>query len=1098
MSGVASADLRGHSAALHDPVFPRFETTTYPLDDSKDLIEDVDCQSGILALLRRSGRLELRDMEEDRLVQRVLVRNPHRVFVHPSGSYVLTTASDGEVYVHDTYGARASASTQLHTENALGVFLQGSKGVVVGECVGWLPKDTLGTLPEEEATVSALNAASAHATPSPTPSSHATSRAVDWTCLMGADKGSAVFAVRVRTSTSNPSRLRITATVAWALPSPAASSLPTRSVIFELVGPRDCVLLISTTTHLHVALSSEVDTPAALFCALASGEVTLQTRTVPLYAGTASTAEANGQVRVFRSSPNAPPQSFVWNSATGVVHGVFHRPNADDIADENERLLFCGGCGLGHRSDTTAQEGTVSSNDSQTMGYVIDFARIAEQGYASSDLPIEKSLLPPATAPLAVIPTAFHMLLVYPKRCMILHHPPGLPWRSPADGVKNGTDACAPPTPTELLQRLRFDPFRTASPPTDLCGSVHDADTHKLLLFSRTNIWEVQIEDEAHQQWRVFFEHGCNANERLVLRKRFLDAACRLAFYSDAQRNLCQFYRAKFFLDSGATRHAIALFANCDWFEDVYALLTSYRNVNVRTAFVEARFRFLLDRLTSLDDWAPQLTTLFIILVLAKLDQITRSATASQQVAKAAEEELHEFLNSTVQRCGSFLTQKPVYGVIIQILEEQGRRESALLCAKALQQTRYVVSSYVAQHQYDEAVKVLATCYGSAAKLRPWYDYTSTLIRHRPVALITALLRVLTREARAGRVLPLSMERLIPSFVQYEVAMNEVPDNREHQVVVLLDQCIHRYDCASPAVHNYFVCLLAQTKDHDRLDDFISTSLFYDAGYALRACLEHGCIGAAVALYKHMHLFRDAVTTALYAPHHASSGAGSDVHDSTNAWPGFVTAEDTLRGLAGKMPQEDLKQLWMLTAEQALASHNVGAALAVVQESGGTLCTGDVLSRIEDASVVGDYRDAICEAFDAYALKKKQLCKTQDEVYETAEGVKKDLRQTRQQFGYLTASQRCPLCHRPLLQSSMPYFVYPTCGHVVHEACAVARLEAIGGLEAFLADDGIPPHVMDGVRDVRQLAQQDCVLCGEAVVVEVDMPLCVADASWTV
>ncbi|KAL7697067.1 hypothetical protein NQL31_007449 [Lotmaria passim] len=1095
MAQAASLDLRGHSAALRDPVFPRFEIATYPLDDSKDFIEDVDCQSGILAILRRSGRLELRDVAEDRSLQQTLVRNPHKVFVHPSGSHVLTTASDGEIYVHDTYGARTPASTQLQTANLLDTFLQGAQEVVVGECVGWLPRDSLGASPEDEATTAAdagVSAAPARVTPAFLPgAATAVARAADWTCLMGVNKGNVVFAVRVRISTSNPNRLKLTANVVWTLPSPAASSLPTRSVLFENVAPRGCVLLLSTTTQLHVASSSAVDTPAALFRLLDSGAATLQTRAVPLYAGTASIAEANGQVRVYRPSPAAPPQSFVWNSATGVVHGVFSRSVWGDMTDGNERLLFSDTCGLGCASASGTPEGRT-----------IDLARVVKQGNASDEPALDKSKLPPAAAPLVAVPTAFHMVVVYPKRCLVLHQPPGLSWRGPADSAAAGSDADANPTPSELIHRIRFDPFRAAPPAaSELCGAVHDVDAHKLLLFSRTHLWELQIEDETHQQWRLFLERGCDAAESLVMRKRLLDAASRLAFYSDAQRNLCQYYRAKFFLDSGAMQHAIAHFARCDWFEDVYALLTTYRNVNVRTAFVEARFRFLLDHLASLDDWAPQLTTLFVLLVLAKLDHITRSVTASAAVAAAAEEELRQFLNSTVERCRSFLLDKSVYEVVIRLLEEQGRRDSALLFAKTMQQTHYVVSSYVAQHKYDEAVKVLATCYGSTAKLQPWYDFTSTLIRHRPVALITALLRALSREARAGRVLPLQMERLIPSLVHYDVAMNEVAGNREHQVVVLLDQCIHRYDCASAAMHNYFVCLLAQTKDYDRLDDFISTSLFFDAGYALRVCLEHGCTGAAVALYKHMHLYRDAVTTALHAPSHRGdeSHSGDDEQDATsNAWPGLVTAEDTLRGLTGKVPREELKQLWLLTAEQALASHNVGAALAIVQQSCGVLHTEDVLRRVDDASVVSDFREAICETFDSYALRKKQLCKTQEEVYQTAEGVKKHLQQTRQQFGYITASQRCPMCHRPLVQSSTPYFVYPNCGHAVHEACAIARLEAMGGVEAFVADDGIAPNVTEGVCDVRELAQQDCVMCGEAVVVEVDTPLCVKDSSWTV
>ncbi|KAG5499240.1 hypothetical protein JIQ42_04053 [Leishmania sp. Namibia] len=1086
MSHTVSRDSRSHVDGLHDPVSPHFELVTYPLPDSQDPIEDVDSQCSVLAVLRRSGWLEVRDAEEDRVLLRTLVRNPHKVFVHPQGTYVVATASDGEVNVQSTFDARMCATTQLQATGVLGGFVQGSREVVVGECVGWLPQGNYGgETPEGDA--DALGARSV-----PVSSTQGSSRrsGAEWSCLMGVNKGSAIFALHVYVSSSNPNRLKMRAELAWSLPSPASSLFPIRSVVFAAMGESGCVLLMSSATTLHEAYSRSISAPAPLFDALNSGNVKLCTQTVPLYAGSASAPEVDGRVLLYRASCTAAPQSYVWNSTAGVVHGLFNRDVSTDIVDENERLPFCTSP-LPETSSRSEEEGARVNEQSFSL------AKVADSPGATGSA-ADRAALPPSAAPIAVIPTAFHMIVLYRRRCLVLHQPPGASWRSPADSG-GAAERFAPPLPTEVVQRIRFDPFRASPPPSsDLCGVIHDAEARRYFLFSRTHLWEVLIEDEAHQQWRLFLERGRDAQASLPVRKRYMDAACRLAFYSDAQRNLCLFHRGQFFLDCGATRHAITQFAKCDWFEDIYALLTTYRNANVRTAFVEARFQFLLSHLTSLDDWAPQLTCMFVILLLAKLDRMARSAAAP-----AAETGFHEFLLSTVERCSGLLKEKAVYELVVRLLEEQGYRESALMFAKSMQHTRYVVAYHVAQQQFDEAVKVLGTCHGSAARLQPWYEFTSVLMQRRPVALVTALLRALAKEARMGRVLPLQMERLIPSFVLYDISMNEAADNAEHQVVVLLDQCIHRYDCSSSAVHNYYVRLLAQTHDAVRLDDFISSSLFFDTGYALRMCLEHGCTTAAVALYKHMHLYRDAVTTALYAPHerHRGGGAYEDTNvagqlDESDVLSGIVVAEETLRGLVGKVGKDELRHLWMLTVEQALASNNVAAALAVVQESSGVVHTEDVLRRIDDVNLVDDFRDAICEYFDAYAEQKRQLSRTQDEMYKTAEGVKKDLRQAREQFGYITASQRCPLCHRALLQSSTPYFVYPNCGHAVHEACAVAQLESMGGLEAFLADEGIAPHVLDGVSDLRELAQQDCVLCGEAVVVELDIPLCQKDPSW--
>lgn len=1066
MQSSAASDVswcRRTRSALRDVVVPHFELLPFPLDVENSDIVDADCQSNVLGVLYSNGCLAIYSTEDGAVRRRVQTKNPYKVFVHPSGAYVVVSATDGEIYAISTSSSRLFASVPLRPVNAVETWRHDAQATSacfatsisflrVGESIflderGLTDKSTL-------------------------------SDGVEMICLVGANAGGLLFSLHV---SRVQSRLQMTVELVWTVPDPVAASLPISSAFFERIDSGGGILCVSTATHLFRVASSDSATPlASLLGGVAAGTTKLQVRVVPLYDMASVAASEIGKMEVFRPRRSDSAQFYLWNSAGGVVHGLFFRDVTTDMESGNEAMLF-------RDAAVEVPAPPIGVNEQEVEPAVLRFAKKAQE----NDREVQVSVFaaaPSASSLIQVLPLAFHMILLYERRCIVLHQPPGVGWRPTSDVT--GSEI-SPISPSEVQSRVRFDPFRLSPPQHAFRGIVRDVTSRKVYLFNRGEVWQIGIEEEHHQQWATLLQHAMHEQVSFALRKRFFDAAVKLSCYTAAQRSLCEVCRGKFFLDCGALQHATTVLAACDWFEAIYTMLTTYRNPQVVMMYAEKRLMYLLDHVSDRSGYGAQCAVLVALVVMGKLQRVSSCASASPAAGAAAEEDLNAFVRVVVAQCGELFQDTAVYNVLARMLEEQGCHKTALFLAKAMQQMRYVVASHISQENYLEATKVLGTCHNTPAQLRLWYEFTPALIEHCPVALVTALLRLFGREFQQRGVLPLSIERLIPSFIRYRVEMNEVEGNNEHQVVILLEQCIHHCNCVSSAIHNYYVELLVATRDEERLDDFINSSVFFDVGYALRICLKQGCVAACVSLYKRLLLYRDAVQTAL------STSISDD--DGGVGWPGLATAEDILRGLAGKVSKDDLKQLWLLAAQYAIKARSGSAApLAIINESGGLLRLEDVLSCVDDRAVVSDFRDAICVCLDDYAVQKKAQGQKQDEAFRTAEGVKQDLQETRQQYGYITPSQRCPLCGKRLLQNSMPSIIYPNCGHVVHEECAVHYIEEAGGLELFFTDEDISPHVVEGVTGVRQLVQQDCVVCGEALVVQIDQPLQTDYFSWNV
>lgn len=1091
---------------LRDPVAPRFELASLWFESmAAEPVLSMDCQSGVMAVLSTAGSLQVIDTQHDTQLLQARVKNPHRTFVDPSGAYVLATATDGEVDLFSVNEGRLLSSFSLKKASTLLPF---RSTVHVGESVCWMFPKGAG------AKSGLLSSSSATARRGDDPNS-------SFSLLIGSQRGGLLFAVHVAVPPPGAASagVKVAVTKMFQLPeffTDSATHLPVSSVFLGMVsqggappGATSRVLFVATPLQLYRAVvppTTGLLSAEAVLSLLTTGAASLAIKTVspPVDAPDSGLATC-GALSVFRSHAESAPRSYAWSSAAGILHGLLGASPEPALSATEQRIFSEAAPDGADATSPWHSESMIALPKPHAKAH-----RDGEQGGGSS-ASAAAGLPAAGVAPSQVIITAFHMVAVYPQRCLVLNYPAGLLLLGP-DGGPSDLD--------QALAQLRFDPFRDVKHMGPLRGAVRDAQERKVYLYSESHVWEMQADNEHRQQWRLFLAAAMqegSPEQQLShnARRRLFHAAYNLCRFNAVQRSVVQYLRGRFYLSAGATDRATSVLADCELVDLVLAALSN--DDDVMASYLAKRFTYLARfQLAQSDEQRKQQREELVSFAVLAIGLTSPQPVGSSEDPPAAAT-LHAFLDRVVCDCGASIETEAqrtaVFDVLLGLLEEQGHAEAALHLAEKTGRHSYLVTHHLSSGGARRAIEVLARhTAGHPEMAAVWYRHARELVLGLPIAAVTALLKISSKDAHARRAPPtLDVERLLPVLADYRIAMNEDAKNKEHQIIILLEQCIHHFDCVSSAVHNCYISLLAEQGDVERLEEVISASLFFDPRRALRACLTHRCFPVCVQLYQRLGLYEDAVLTALLdsAPPPVDSGDSGKASPPPQPplprqlrkgapvpWPGLTAAKELLRGLRPKLDEESYRRLWQIIAEFAIErSHDARLAMGVVDDSDGALQLADVLGSVDDSHVVQEFREAICASLDRYAGAIAQVHSRQEEAHKTAEDVKRELGELRDQYGYVTAKQCCPLCRRGL-HSGQPMLVYASCQHVVHEACAVKLLESIGGLEAFLTDEGIPHYLLEGVGTIQDLAQVDCVLCGEAAIVTTDIPLCEESASW--
>lgn len=987
------------------------------LEHDRERILSMDCQSGIIAILYLSGEVLVRSVEEnpevplnDRLrsKQRLPLRfskwikNPHKVFLHPSGQHLIVTTTNGFIHFFTVEEPTLCCAIELASEGL-------RHRTFVGESLCWITP-----LHDDDIMKRSVLSGSNPLL----------------VVLLGVAKMGLCFQVSFEflSRSIKPSCALLT------ILSEAKNSASIKSVFYTCFSKYRTLIFTTLTELYHLSVPMDDNEDILSFLEDIRQKNYHMSRITASQSASSFEKPASALLSTMKSSSPAPsssgvfstftpiwgssdPRSFCWANNEGILHGLFQRSGTEVFH-----------CKLEHM-DGISQEDFSSSWKTETVK--------------------------------CAVPTASHLVVLLQTRLLVVPHPAGVPWlrnsgaTEPESALSKGEEASLSPSLQEVLASSILDSSADGNFSSALIQDiVYNLILHRVFVRSIDRVWELTFYEDLHCLWNLYIRCAANALEMDVLCKRFFTAATKVA--STAEEISTSYFLNGFYsLTKGRENEGIELLTNCEWFGDIFCRLKA-EPVLCRS-FLQKRFA----RISSMYEHNASES---LKEQLHQLGYITLWWAIVQQ-AHGNEEEVKSFIDHMYSSCPSLYGDVTFCETLAEMLLSAKRSDDFVFLQKKTKNFAALLSYLLEQNQSSVAVETLAICDLKDENLiQLWYSYLPRLITVSPVKLLGALRRFIAKAHRAHK--RLDLDPLLPAFLKYTIDNNEVP-NQVHQVKLLLNSSIYKYGNESEVMHTYYLYLLAEEGDLERLKIHLEHSPSYDAIFAMQVCLKFQRSSCMHLLYRRLGFFSDIA------------------RDEINA----LFAEEPIRSNidTGMLDKYQVKFVWRTVLQNRLESYGPMEVLQVLKESKGVLSLQDLLHLVkDDSTAVESLKDPICHQLDEYS----SMCLNHSALYaNTLQAMsisKYQLHEVQQQVSCISSTQKCYLCGTSLLgqvSGYNPYLVYPSCGHAVHEYCAVEKVKSIG-LDAFL-----PTTLSDSCSSPEAVAARDCVICGEAAILEIAVPL---------
>ncbi|OGM44423.1 vacuolar protein sorting protein DigA [Aspergillus bombycis] len=553
-------------------------------------------------------------------------------------------------------------------------------------------------------------------------------------------------------------------------------------------------------------------------------------------------------------------------------------------------------------------------------------------------------------------------------------------------------------------------------PAQSTLGLLADSTQHTYWLFTNQEIFEIAVEDEDRDIWKVF------------LQKQMFDEALHYA-RSSTQKDVVSTASGDFLASKGRYQEAAKVWGKSSkGFEEVCLTL-------INGGEHDALRKYLLGQLSTYKKSSSMqrvmVASWLVEVFMTKLNSLDDNIATSAEVTEGTSTEdikgqlsgVRSEFQEFVTKYKSDLDKKTVYGII----SSHGREEELLYFATAVSDHNYVLSYWIQREKWPEALNVLQR----QSDPDVFYKYSSVLMTHAATGLVDILMRQTN----------LDPEKLIPALLNYN-KMSNVPLN-QNQAVRYLNFIIVNHPKPSPAVHNTLISIHALSISSSEaglltyLQSQASSPPPYDADFALRLCIQHQRFQSCIHIYSAMGQYLQAVELALQ---HEDIELAAIIADRPEG-------NDKLR-----------KKLWLLVAEKKIQQPGTGIKDAIeFLRRCELLRIEDLIPFFPDFVVIDDFKDEICSALEDYSRHIDALRQEMDNSAHTARQIRTEIAALDMRYAIVEPGEKCWLCSLPVL--SRQFFVFP-CQHAFHSDCLGKEvLEGAGGKRNILCGDHALKHI---------------------------------------
>ncbi|XP_021283563.1 vacuolar protein sorting-associated protein 18 homolog [Herrania umbratica] len=651
----------------------------------------------------------------------------------------------------------------------------------------------------------------------------------------------------------------------------------------------------------------------------------------------------------------------------------------------------------------------------------------------------------------------------------------------------------------QIIEELQFDQASDSNS-RGIIGLSSDATAGLFYAFDQNSIFQVSVNDEGRDMWKVYLD--------------MKEYAAALANSRDPlQRDHVYLVQAEAAFTSRDFLRAASFYAKINYILSFEEITLKFISVSEQ----DALRTFLLRKLDNLaKDDKCQITMISTWATELYLDKINRLLLEDD----TALENRNSEYQSIIREFRAFLSDcKDVLDEVttMRLLESYGRVEELVYFASLKQQYEIVVHHYIQQGEAKKALEVLRK---PVVPIDLQYKFAPDLITLDAYETVESWMASNSLNPR----------KLIPAMMRYSSEPHA--KNETHEVIKYLEFCVHRLHNEDPGIHNLLLSLYAKQEDDSALLHFLQCKFgkgqengpdfFYDPKYALRLCLKEKRMRACVHIYSMMSMHEEAVALALQVDPELAMAEADKVEDD-----------------------EDLrKKLWLMVAkhvieqEKGTKRENIRKAIAFLKETDGLLKIEDILPFFPDFALIDDFKEAICSSLEDYNKQIEQLKEEMNDATHGADNIRNDISALAQRYALIDRDEECGICRRKILAVGgdyrmtrgytavgpmAPFYVFP-CGHAFHAHCLIAhvtrctnesqaeyildlqkQLTLLGSEARRESNGGITDESITSMNPADKLRSQlddavasECPFCGELIIREISLPFILAEEAQQV